>query len=401
MEFGILGPLEVSHDGRPVPVTGTRQRELLAILLLHAGSVVSADRLMDALWGEHPPAAGTTALRVRVSQLRKALGRGRDALVTRAPGYALLAAPDSVDLGRFERLHGEARRALDGGDAASALETARSALALWRGDPLVDVAYATWAQAAILRLHEMRSAALELRIDAELALGHDAPLIGELQALVEAHPLREKLWAQLMLALYRGGRQAEALAAFQAARTRLVDEIGVEPGPRLHELQASILAQDPGLDAIGSAPSPAPVRTVVALAGSPIELARRLADRGGHELVVADIVGDADRLGEALERLAPLRGHARVAAFTSANRGADAARLAAEQDAAVLIAPLASPELDTDLRAMLASPVCDVVLAAGPPAGAAGGPVLVPFGGHQHDWRALAVAAWLGGVGPL
>ena len=246
MDFRILGPLEVMHEGRALPVAGARQRELLALLLLEAGRVVSSDRLMDELWGARQPAAGATALRVRVSQLRKALRAGGEVLATRAPGYALLVAARGLDLWRFERGLTEGERAA-GDDPGAPVDALASALGEWRGAPLSDVAYAPFAQAAIVRLEELRASALELRIEAELALGRHAHLIGELQGLVGEHPLRERLWAQLMTALYRDGRQAEALAAYRAARERLIDEIGIEPGPELRALEARILAQDPAL----------------------------------------------------------------------------------------------------------------------------------------------------------
>src|SRR4051812_45936788 len=208
-----------------------RQRELLALLLLDAGRVVTSDRLMEELWGANQPAAGTTALRVRVSQLRKLLKPGGDdILVTRAPGYALLVPRDGLDLWRFERGLQAGERAL-AADPQAAVEALETALGEWRGPPLVDVAYTPFAQAAIIRLEELRASALELRIEAELALGRHARLIGELQALVGEHPLRERLQAQLMTALYRDGRQADALAAYRAARERLREEMGIGPRP--------------------------------------------------------------------------------------------------------------------------------------------------------------------------
>jgi DNA-binding SARP family transcriptional activator len=422
VEFRILGPLEVSHEGRPVAIPGARQRELLAILLLHAGEVVSTDRLMDALWGEGRPAAGTTALRVRVSQLRKALGPGGRTLVTRPPGYALLVERDGLDLRRFERELDEAHRSLAAGDAAGALRHAHSALSLWRGPPLADFAYASFAQAAIARLEELQVAALELRIDAELALGRHGIVVGELQALVEAHPLRERLWRQLMLALYRDGRQADALAAYRSARTRLVEEIGIEPGRELQALEARMLAQDPAL--VVDVPDEAPAharRSVLALPGPealdggvPV-VAERLAARAAHELLIVALLGDPHQVGDASARLAAVRERARargvdarVAAFATADRGADGVRLAAQQDAAVLV--LAAPAgalragaIEGDVQRVLADAVCDVVVLAGPPydAAPAAGPVLVPFAGHDHDWAAVEVGAWLAGDAPL
>ena len=213
MDFRILGPLEIWDDGVPVRVAGDRQRALLAVLLLHAGDVVSTDRLMDDLWGESQPAAGATALRVRVSQLRKALGDDGDLLTARAHGYVLRIEPDQLDLHRFERLMSEGERALSDGEAALARERLSDALALWRGAPLADFTYAPFARQAIVRLEELRLTAVELRIEADLALGRHAAVVGELEALVADHPLRERFCAQLMLALYRAGRQAEALGA--------------------------------------------------------------------------------------------------------------------------------------------------------------------------------------------
>ena len=230
VDFRILGPLEVWHDGRLVSVTGGKQRAILAVLLLHAGEVVSTDRLIDALWGDEPPEAGATALRVRLSQLRKALGDAGELIVTRPPGYVVALQRDQLDLRRFERLVAAADRAMADGAADEAVQSITEALSLWRGPPLADLAYEPFAQAPVVRLEELRLAALELRVDAELALGRHAQLIGELQALAREHPLRERLWGQLMLALYRDERQAEALEVYRDARRRLVDEVGIEPG---------------------------------------------------------------------------------------------------------------------------------------------------------------------------
>ena len=214
MEFRILGPLEVAHGHEVLPLPGAKQRALLAILLLNANRVVSADRLLDELWAEQPPESGTTALQVQVSRLRKALGDGGKAVVTTASGYALRLARDELDLHRFERLAEEA----DASEPAVAAAKLREAIALWRGPALADLAYESFAQAAIGRLEELRVTALERRIEADLALGRHALLVGELEELVAEHPLREHLRGQLILALYRSGRQAEALEAYQGAR---------------------------------------------------------------------------------------------------------------------------------------------------------------------------------------
>ncbi len=202
MEFRILGPLEVADGGCVLPLAGAKQRGLLAILLLRANAVVSSDRLIEELWGGQSPESGRAALQVRVSQLRKALGSAGAQLLTRAPGYLLRVEEGQLGLHRFERLVGEADRA----EPVLAAAKLREALALWRGPPLADLAYESFALPAIRRLEELRLAALEQRIDADLALAHHANLVGELETLVGEHPLRERLYAQLMLALYRCGR---------------------------------------------------------------------------------------------------------------------------------------------------------------------------------------------------
>jgi len=198
MDFRILGPLQVTEGARTVPLGGASLRALLAFLLLHANEVVSNDRLLDELWTGKPPGSGVTALQVRVSQLRKALGPAADRLETRAPGYVLLVGQNELDLDRFSRLVEEA----DDAEPAAAAEKLREALALWRGPPLADLAYESFAQAAIRRMDELRLAAIEARLEADLALGVHAELVGELEALVAEHPLRDRLRAQLMLALY-------------------------------------------------------------------------------------------------------------------------------------------------------------------------------------------------------
>ena len=254
MEFRILGPLEVHETGESVPLGGKKQRSLLAILLLNANHVVSTDRLIDELWGAEAPQTAAKALQVHVSQLRKALepdrapGEAGRVLVTRAPGYVLRLEPGELDLERFERLASEGRAALAARDPARAASLLREALALWRGPPLAEVAYADFAQREISRLEELRLSILEDRIQADLDCGRHAEVIGELETLVAAEPLRERLRAQLMLALYRSGRQAEALDAYREARSALVEELGIEPSRGLKELEAGILEQDPALD---------------------------------------------------------------------------------------------------------------------------------------------------------
>jgi DNA-binding SARP family transcriptional activator len=255
VEFRILGPLEVARDGAPLPLGAVQQRAVLAVLVLHRGEVVSTDRLVDELWGERAPAAAAKTVQVYVSQLRKALGGG--VIVTPGRGYRLAAGPGQVDAARFEALCGEGRRALAAGDPAGAKQRLGAALGLWRGEPLAEFTYERFAQGEIGRLRAARLAAAEDRIEAELALGAGGELIGELESLVAASPLAERPRGQLMLALYRAGRQADALAAYRQAVELLRGELGLEPGRPLQDLQRAILGHDPALD--GARPAAAAV----------------------------------------------------------------------------------------------------------------------------------------------
>src|SRR6266508_5549330 len=252
MEFRILGPLEVCGETGTLPLGGAKQRALLAILLVRVNEVVSAERLLDDLWGERQPKSGAKALHVYVSQLRKVVGEGR--ILTQPPGYMLRLGQDEFDVARVERLREQAR----GAEPHEASALLRDALAMWRGSPLADVAFESFAQPEIARLEELRTGTLEQRIDADLALGRHSELIGELEALVREHPLRERLRGQLMLALYRSGRQAEALAAYQDARRALVEELGIEPHRALQQLERSILRQERSLDWVPEATIPPP-----------------------------------------------------------------------------------------------------------------------------------------------
>jgi DNA-binding SARP family transcriptional activator len=245
VEFRLLGPLEVADHGRPVALGGGKQRSLFALLLLNANEVVSKERLIDELWGESPPATVAKSVQIYVSRLRKQLGDGR--LVTRAPGYLLRLEPAELDLDRFQALVADA----DGADPVTAAGKLRAALALWHGPPLADLAYEPFVQGEIARLEELRLTVLEQRIEADLAAGRHAELVGELEGLIRRHPARERLSGQLMLCLYRCGRQAEALEAFRATRAALVDELGIEPGRALRDLHEAILRQDPALDLAG------------------------------------------------------------------------------------------------------------------------------------------------------
>jgi DNA-binding SARP family transcriptional activator/class 3 adenylate cyclase len=237
----LLGPLDVERGAVPVAIAGQKQRAVLALLALRAGEVVPTEVLIDRLWGESPPRTAPTSLQNAISHLRKALGG--EAVVTRPRGYALALDREQVDAHRFEALLETAA----GADAETRVGILREALQLWRGPPLADFTYDAFAQGEIARLEDRRLAAREERLDAELELGRSADLVGELESLVEENPLRERLRGQLMLALYRSGRQAEALQAYQEARRTLVDELGIEPSPSLQQLHASILRQESSL----------------------------------------------------------------------------------------------------------------------------------------------------------
>jgi DNA-binding SARP family transcriptional activator len=233
-EFRILGPLEVSAGGEPLPLSGQKQRALLALLLLEANRVVSTDRLVDALWGDQPPRTAATSLQNFVSQLRKLLGP--ETLVTKPPGYLLRIEPEELDLERFRRLVDEARSEPPDARAAKL----RRALGLWRGPPLADLGFETFAQSEIGRLEELRLAVVEDRIDAELQAGQHGEIVGELEAFTGEHPLRERPRGQLMLALYRSGRQAEALQIYHDTRRVLVEELGIDPSPALQQLHDAV-----------------------------------------------------------------------------------------------------------------------------------------------------------------
>lgn len=231
MEFRILGPLEVRDGGRPLSIRRGKDQALLAYLLLHANEVIPSARLIDVLWDERPPPTAPKALQNVVASLRRQLGDER--LLTRDPGYVLRVEEDELDLATFEQLAKEGRAA--------------EALALWRGPPLLELHEERFADDARRRLDEQRLAVLEDRIDADLAAGRNGRVIPELEELLREHPLRERLYSQLMLALYRAGRQADALETFRRARRTLSDEVGLEPGPQLQDLERRILQQDPAL----------------------------------------------------------------------------------------------------------------------------------------------------------
>jgi DNA-binding SARP family transcriptional activator len=412
MEFRILGPLEVWDEGGQVSLGGGKPRALLALLLLHPNEVVSADRLIDEVWGEDSPERAAAALRVNVSRLRKALSQ--DVLTTRSPGYVIRVEPGELDLNRFERLVDEGRSLLARDLPADASERLRDALSLWRGPALADFAYESFAQTAIARLDEIRVAAVELRIDADLALGRHAELVGELEALVAEQPLRERLRWCLMTALYRSGRQAEALDAYRDARQALVDGLGIEPSTALQELERAILQQDPELNLPATVPASvgeAAERSILVgithetRVDALLAVAEPLVRDAPRVMVLARLVSDPAELQSASawleERRSALEARgvrARAASFTSTAPGEELARFATQLDVDLLLASapeelLADGAPDERLTALLAETPCDVALLAARDA-TLEGPVLVPFGGAEHDWAAVELGAW-------
>jgi predicted ATPase/DNA-binding SARP family transcriptional activator len=301
MRFGILGPLQViGDDGRELAVGGRMPRAVLALLLLRANEVVSSDQLVEELWAGAPPASGAKGLHVHVSRLRRALAAGHsdpdgERLVTIAGGYVLRVGPEELDVQRCERLIGEGRSLLAAGRPDQALAALSRAVELWRGDVLADFQYDAFAQGEIARLGELRAALLEERIAVEMLLGREAHVLGELERLVHDYPYRERLRGQLMLALYRTGRQAEALAAYHAARSALVDELGIEPSVELRQLHEAILAQDRALLSTGPGqPAPPAGATMDARAPGHVHLPVQATPLIGRERELAELMTLAD-----------------------------------------------------------------------------------------------------------
>jgi len=385
-DFRLLGPLEVAgEDGGVVDLPVGKPRALLARLLLDAGRVVAVETLVEAIWPDPVPPSAYKVLQVHVSQLRKTLGAER--IETRPPGYVLHAAPEEVDLARFESL---AERAADATDPGRRSELLGRALALWRGAALAEFREEPFARGAGRRLAELRLAAVEQRIDAELELGRHDRLVAELEGLVEDEPLRERLRRQLMLSLYRSGRQADALARYREGRRLLVDELGIEPSPQLQELERAILRHDPALEEPGSL-RPRTRGAVICADARLFELVAPLALAGdARELLLVDLAGDADdlpRRAAELERLRAGESRIRTACFTSTDPREDLARLAREQEAELLVV--------SGLVAPPSAP-CDVAVAPRPELlFEPGAPVLVPFGGGREEWAALELGAWL------
>ena len=422
VEYRVLGPLEALVDGQEVALGPPRHRALLVLLLAQANYVVPTTRLIDELWGDDPAASAANILQGAVSQLRKALGK--DAIETRGAGYAVIVEPNRLDVHVFERFADAGTAALDQGRVDEAATALGEALGLWRGESLGDLAGEPAVEQVGARLEELRVTVRERLLEAELARGRHAEVLPDLQALAQEYPLRERPHGLLMLALYRSGRQAEALEAYRRTRAHLVEELGIEPGPALQDLEQQILRQDaaltPGAGArstLEAEPAEAvrPPETVSAVLVAPLDPAALdgLAALGGplvreppRELLLVGTVSHADELGELSRELEARRSRlaedgttARAAAFTSLAPGADLARVTREQavELALVDAPADLLE-DARVLTLLEQAPCDVGIVAGlgrvgPPERE--GPVLVPFAGAAHDWAAVELGAWI------
>lgn len=406
IEYRLLGPLDALVDGVPAQLGPPRQRILLAALLCEANALVPTPRLVDLLWPDDPPSSAANLVQGYVSGLRKAVGK--DAIETRGVGYVARVGQGALDLQVFERLAHEGSVALESGRHDAAADVLGQALALWRGPALSDLGDEPFVVATAARLEELRILTLERRLTAEIAIGRHADVVGEIETLVAAHPLRERPWGLLMLALYRSGRQADALDAYRRARSTLVEEIGIEPGAWLRELEAAMLRQDRSLEEERSAePEAEQLRSILvtALAAGAIEslvaLALPLAQRPERELLVVTTVAAVDELGPAGAALNLQRARTgteeveiRTAVFLSLTPGLDLGRLAAEQDVDLLLADAPDGLLeDARVLALLEHAPCDVGIVVGTDQG--DGAVLVPFAGAVHDWAAVELGAWL------
>jgi DNA-binding SARP family transcriptional activator/class 3 adenylate cyclase len=420
-EVRLLGPVEAVRDGQVVEIGAAKQRMILAMLALRPGQVVSTDALIDALWGERPPATATKALQVYVSELRDRVEPQRSTptvVISHPPGYRLGIEAYQTDLGGFEQLWERGRSALATGEASEAAVALAEAAALWRGQPLGDLAYESAFEADAARLEEMRLACLEDRFDADLLLGRHAALVPELQALTREHPLRERLRGQHMLALYRCDRQADALAVYQDTREALVEQLGIDPSHSLVQLERQILQQDAVLELAAAAPAAAaPVlpreRVVMVVSQASrdvdglLEAAQPLAQAGfdlvlGRALPQSSGKDSRQRVGEVTRRLAKHRERlaeagvqARVAAFASGDPGGDLVKLATHQDAELVLVDGTDTLVEGRsgiVMHLLNEALCDVALHVGSADGA-GDAIVVPFGGNEHDWAALELAA--------
>jgi DNA-binding SARP family transcriptional activator len=385
-EFRLLGPLEVVEEGERVALPAGQPRALLARLLLDANRAVSPEALADSIWGEAPPQSSRKVVQAYVSQLRKVLGADR--IDTQPAGYVVRLRRGELDLVRFEELTAAAETE-PGPARRSALLT--EALSLWRGSPLAEFVAEPFGPPAARRLNDLRLSALEHRIEADLALGRQERVIDELEALVAEEPLREQPRRQLMLALYRSGRQADALARYREGRRRGIEEAGLEPSDALQELERAMLRRDPALHVTAEA-TVARRGPVIATSPLLLDLLAPLCT-DGRELILVEPVATSAELGPRLQALLQVREGAssvsiRVAAFTSESPADDLGRLASEQLAELLI--VSDPALIPSV------PPCDTALAHWPAPGfSARAPVVVPFGGRREEWAALELGAWI------
>jgi DNA-binding SARP family transcriptional activator len=378
----------------------------LALLVAHANEVVPVASLIDTLWPGDPPPTAANIIQGYVSELRSLLGR--EAIATRGRGYAALLADEDIDLRSFERLLSDGSTALERGDAAEAGKQLAEALALWRGPALADLDGTDAVRSIAARLDELRLLANERRIEADMACARHHAVIPEIEALVARHPFHERLRAHLMIALYRSGRQADALAVYRAGRELLSEELGLEPGVALQDLQQAILAHDSSLSAPQLATSAAAGQSAVLVVPSSAErldglltLAALLVATPPRELIVSLAVRGRDDLAAATRLLLARRedfvrrGTAvRVAAFVSAAPADDILRLCDDQDVDLLIVDCDGDLLESEPRRdLLERARCDV--AAVVPGDLAAGPVFVPFTGASHDWAAIEIGAWL------
>ena len=394
------------RDDVRVELGGARRRAFLALLVLNAGRVLGRDRLIDDLWGGRPPRTAEHVLQVYASALRALLVD--DVLIARPPGYLLDVPADAIDLTRFERLVATAQAALADGSHDLAGSTLDSAAALWRGPVLEELAHEEFVQPEARRLDELRLEARELRAEAGIRSGVDAALIGSLRALTVEHPLRERAHALLVRALAATGRQAEALAEYSAIRTRLDEELGIEPGPELRSAQLAVLRQEVAPARAEIADDLAPARTVLAVATDPLRLAAvteaadAVASGSGRELIVACVLDTASRAelpaaaAAATAAACAATCPARSAAFASRHAPSAIAGLAAEHDVDLVVlecgAIPAGGRLAGDVLAVLEQTTADVALLIGAPP-TAGAPIASPFGGGSHDWGAVELAA--------
>lgn len=403
VEFRVLGPLEILSDGRTVELAGSRTRAVLAVLLLHANRPVSMDRLIDDLWGASPPPRARGMVHNAVSAIRRAIDGGDDAprLVRSPAGYQLRVAVDELDLSRFERLVAAAEERLSAGDSDGARARAEEAIGLWRGEALAEFAFEPFASPAVGRLEELRALAEELRVSALAESGGAAEAVADLRSLVAARPWSERLRYLLALALYRCGRQADALAELRSWRQSLDDQLGIEPAPEIRVLEQRILQHDSALGSDATtAGSPGSRRSVLLSVQAAADVATALPlctvlAGEDHELVVvqpvpihADLGGAAGQLSGAVASV-PCERPVRSSAFRSGEVGEDLRRLARDLEAALVVQIIDGAAVPHDA---LDRVECDVALLR-PGRRSEGRAVVAAFGGTDHDWLAIELAA--------